>query len=105
MAILRLTRVYLERGQKAALQKTAKEKGTKVAEEIRSAVDGYLTGATAEDLKLLNAASREARKHLDAMVEELDAVNAKLDAAFTEMENIHGRLRSVRKAARGLSRK
>lgn len=101
MANLRLTQVYLAPGQKAALQKKAKQKGTKVAEEIRSAVDAYLTGATAEDLKLLDVASREAGKHLDAMIEELDAVNAKLDAVFAEMERIHGRspLEPVRRAA------
>ena len=95
MATLRLTQVYLAPGQKAALQRKAKQKGTKVAEEIRSAVEVYLTGATAEDLKLLDAATREARKHLDAMVEDLDAMNAKLDAAFAEMEKIRGRSPSV----------
>lgn len=91
MASLRLTQVYLESTQKAALQKKAKAKGTKVAEEIRNAVDAYLTGVTAEDLKLLDVATREAQTHLDGMIKELDAMNKKLDAAFAEMERIHGR--------------
>lgn len=91
MGTLRLTQVYLEPVQKTALQKRAKEKGTKVAEEIRNAVDSYLAGVTAEDLKLLDAATLETKKHLDAMIEELDAANKKLDAAFAEMERIHGR--------------
>ena len=91
MATLKLTQVYLEPRQKAALQRKAKKMGTKIADEIRSAVDAYLTGATAEDLKLLDLAGREAGKHLDAMVEQLDSVNAKLDAVFAEMERIHGR--------------
>ncbi len=90
MATLRLTQVYLKSAQKAALQKKAKAKGTKVAEEIRNAVDAYLTGVTAEDLKLLDVATREAKNHLDAVIEKLDAVNKKLDVAFAEMERIHG---------------
>ena len=104
MAIQRQTRVYLEAAQKAALNKLAKAKGTKIAEEIRNAVDAYLTGATTENLKPLDAASREAGKHLDAMVEELDAVNRKLDAVFAEMERIRGRSPAslARRAALGL---
>ena len=91
MAIQRRTRVYLEAAQEAALKKLAKAKHTRIAEEICSAVDAYLTGATAEDLKLLDAASREARSHLDAMIEELDRVSRKLDGVFAEMERIRGR--------------
>ena len=90
MATLRLTQVYLEPAQKAALQKRAKAKGTKVAEEIRNAVSSYLAGITAEDLKLLDMATRETKKHFDAMIEDLDTVNKKLDVAFAEMERIHG---------------
>lgn len=88
MAIQRRTRAYLEVAQKAARKKLAKAKGTKIGHEIR---DAYLTGATAEDVKLLDVASREARKHLDAMIGELDRVNRNLDGVFAEMERIHGR--------------
>jgi hypothetical protein len=90
MASLELTQVYLEKEQKQALQRRAQAKGTKLAEEIRHAVDAYLAGVTAEDLELLDAATQEAKKHLDAMVMELDRVNRKLDTAFAEMERIHG---------------
>ena len=39
MATLQLTQVYLEREQKKGLQARAKANGTKVAEEVRRAVD------------------------------------------------------------------
>jgi len=62
--------------------KRAEAKGTKVAEETRSAVDAYSTGVTVEDLKLLDVATRETRRHLAAMIGELDSVSRKaLDAS------------------------
>lgn len=88
MATLQLTQVYLEPRQKAALQRRAKAKGTKVAEEIRKAVDAYLAGVTAEELELLDAATRAAKIHLDEMVAELEGVNRRVDAALDEMDRI-----------------
>jgi hypothetical protein len=88
MATLQLTQVYLEPRQKAALQKRAKAKGTKVAEEIRKAVDAYLAGVTAEELELLDAATRTAKVQLEEMAAELDGVNRRVDAALDEMDRI-----------------
>lgn len=88
MASLILTQVYLEPRQKAALRKIARAKGTKVAEEVRDAVDVYLTGVTAEELALLDAATKETKRHIDAMATELDRVNARLDATFADLEKI-----------------
>ena len=88
MATLQLTQVYLEPRQKAALQRRAKAKGTKVAEEIRKAVDAYLAGVTAEELELLDAATRTAKVQLDEMVAELEGVNRRVDAALDEMDRI-----------------
>ncbi len=88
MATLLLTQVYLEPRQKAALQKRAKARGTKVAEEIRKAVDAYLAGVTAEELELLDAATRSAKVHLDEMAAELDGVNRRVDAALEQMDRI-----------------
>lgn len=88
MTSLVLTQIYLEPRQKAALQRKAKAKGTKMAEEVRNAVDAYLTGVTAEDLELLDAATLEAKKHLEAMASELDRVNGKLDAALAELDRL-----------------
>ena len=95
MAGRQLTQVYLDAEQKAALQKKAKEKGTKVAEEIRSAVDAYLAGVTPEELALLDMASRAAAEELESMCRALDATNAKLDTVFAELE----RMRLAREAA------
>ncbi len=88
MATLQLTQVYLEPRQKAALQRRAKAKGTKVAEEIRKAVDAYLAGVTAEELELLDAATRTAKVQLDEMAAELEGVNRRVDAALEEMDRI-----------------
>jgi guanylate kinase len=88
MATLQLTQIYLEPRQKAALQKRAKAKGTKVAEEIRKAVDAYLAGVTAEELELLDAATRAAKLQLDGMVAELDGVNRRMDEALEQMDRI-----------------
>ena len=96
MATMQLTQVYLEPRQKQELQRRARAKGTKVAEEIRSAVDAYLAGISAEDIALLDSATLQAKRHLDAMVTELTRLNAKVDAALSEMN----RLRAESPAAR-----
>jgi guanylate kinase len=88
MATLQLTQVYLEPRQKAALQRRAKAKGTKVAEEIRKAVDAYLAGVTAEELELLDAATRAAKLDLDQMATDLERVNRRVDAALAEMDRV-----------------
>ena len=96
MSTLQLTQVYLEREQKKRLQARAKANGTKVAEEVRRAVDAYLAGVSADELKLLDIGTRRAERHLAEMAGELDRVNAKLDAAFAQLDRQH---RSHRKAA------
>jgi predicted DNA-binding protein len=89
MSTLQLTQVYLEREQKKRLQARAKANGTKVAEEVRRAIDAYLTGVSAEELRLLDIGTRRAEKHLAEMAGELDRVNAKLDAAFAQLDRQH----------------
>jgi hypothetical protein len=88
MATKQLTQVYLDPGQKTALQERAKSKGTKVAEEIRYAVDAYLAGVTSEELELLDAASRHAEQEIKAMQELLEATNRRLDSIFDEMAQL-----------------
>ena len=87
MATLELTQVYLEREQKSALQRRAKENGTKVAEEIRRAVDAYLAGISPEELRLLDEGTRKAEKHLKEMAGDLDRVNARLDATIARLSH------------------
>jgi hypothetical protein len=89
MPTLQLTQVYLEREQKKGLQARAKANGTKVAEEVRRAVDAYLAGISPEDLRLLDEGTRKAQRHLSEMATDLDRVNAKLDAVFDRLDRQH----------------
>ena len=95
MANLQLTQVYLERDQKKGLQARAKANGTKVAEEVRRAVDAYLAGISPEDLRLLDTGTRKAAAHLSEMAAELDRVTSRLDAAFAQLDRQHRRTREV----------
>ena len=88
MATRQLTQVYLDASQKEALQERARAKGAKVSEEIRNAVDVYLSGINTEELELLDAASLQAAKEFKSMSASLDATNKKLDAVFRELEKI-----------------
>jgi hypothetical protein len=85
MARMELTQIYLEPAQKAALQATARAHGTKVAEEVRRAVDAYLAGISPDQLDLLDAATRTAERQLKEMVQELDLINQRLDRAFAQL--------------------
>ena len=96
MPTLQLTQVYLERDQKKGLQARAKANGTKVAEEVRRAVDAYLSGILPEDLRLLDEGTRKAERHLAEMADELTRVNTRLDAAFAQLDR---RRRKVSKVA------
>ena len=95
MANLQLTQIYLERDQKKGLQARARANGTKVAEEVRRAVDAYLSGISPEDLGLLDSGTRKAAAHMSEMVSELDRVNATLDAAFAQLDRQHRQSRKV----------
>ena len=86
MSTLAITQVYLEATQKKALQVRAKERGTKVSEEIRNAISAYLEGISLEELQILDAASKHASTELDAMGRTLKATNAKLDRLFADVE-------------------
>ena len=92
---MELTQVYLEPSQKKALQAKARAHGTKLAEEVRRAVDAYLAGVSPEDLSLLDAGSRKSAKHLVEMSEELDRINARLDEAFATLT--HARKKGTRR--------
>ena len=85
MATMELTQVYLGREQKKALQQRAKANGTKVAEEVRRAVDAYLAGISSAELTLLDEGTRKAARHLKEMAGDLDRINARLDAAFAQL--------------------
>jgi hypothetical protein len=87
MAAMELTQVYLEREQKKGLQAKARAHGTKVAEEVRRAVDAYLAGIAPEDLRLLDEGTRRAALELAEMAEDLERINARLDASFAQLSH------------------
>ncbi|MGH8534428.1 MAG: hypothetical protein ACREV1_17360 [Gammaproteobacteria bacterium] len=91
MATMQSMMIYVAPEQRKALQKRAKEQGTKVAEEIRHAIDAYLAGLSKEELALLDAAAREAARHIQAMTERLEGTNKRLDAVFAELERMRAK--------------
>jgi guanylate kinase len=91
MATMQSMMIYVAPEQRKALQRRAKAQGTKVAEEIRHAIDAYLAGISKEELALLDTATREAAEHIQAMTERLEGTNKRLDAAFAELERMRGK--------------
>ena len=69
-----MTNFHLGRKQKIALRERARAKGTNVAEEIRNAVDAYLSGVSPEELDLLDVATRKAQADIAEMVVTKDGV-------------------------------
>jgi hypothetical protein len=59
-----------------------------VDEELLKAVDADFAGVTAEELELLDAATRAAKLDLDAMALDLERVNRSVDSALAEMARI-----------------
>jgi hypothetical protein len=53
---------------------------------------------SAEDIKLLDVASRKAQRGLTEMIADLDRLNAKLDATFARMDRRHHRQTKERAA-------
>ena len=89
-APMELTNIYLRSTQKKALQQRAKANGTNVAEEIRSAVDAYLSGVTADEIELLDAATKYAAALFAEMNAMADAMNRKSERIFAEMAKLRG---------------
>ncbi|MGH8473585.1 MAG: hypothetical protein ACREVJ_14255 [Gammaproteobacteria bacterium] len=98
MATMQSMMIYVAPEQRKALQRRAKAQGTKVAEEIRHAIDAYLAGISKEELALLDTATREAAKHIQAMTKRLAGTNKRLDAVFAELERM--RAKSISEADR-----
>jgi hypothetical protein len=83
-----LTNVYLEQAQKKAMARKAKANGTNVSVEIRNAIDAYLAGLGAEELRLLDAATRQAKVEIDQMNAILDAGQVRARKFFSEIDKI-----------------
>lgn len=74
--------IYVTDSQKRQLRKQAKTRGTSVATEVRSAIDTHLSGVSTGELALLDAATRQAERDIQEMVERLERANKKLDAVL-----------------------
>jgi hypothetical protein len=74
--------IYVTDSQKRQLRRQARTRGTSVATEVRSAIDTHLAGVSADELALLDAATRQAERDIQQMVERLDRANRKLDAVL-----------------------
>lgn len=72
--------IYVTGAQKRKLQQRAKARGTSVATEVRSAIDVHLAGVGADELALLDAATRQAEREIGEMIARLERSNAKIDA-------------------------
>jgi ribosomal protein S20 len=88
MKAMQSTMVYLTQEQKDGLAKRARQRNTKVAAEIRSAVDAYLAGVSPQELEMLDAATRRARQEIDAMVKTADAILADHAAFLRDMRRL-----------------
>ncbi len=88
MKAMQSTMVYLTPEQKTGLAKRAQERKTKVAAEIRSAVDAYLAGITPQELDLLDAATRHAKAEIDAMLKTADQMLASHQVFLREMRKL-----------------
>ena len=88
MKAMQSTMVYLTQEQRAGLAKRAARHKTKVAAEIRSAVDAYLVGVTPQELELLDAATRKAKEEIDAMVKTADEIVAGHGRFLKEMRRM-----------------
>jgi hypothetical protein len=74
--------IYVTDTQKRALQKRARQRGTSVATEVRSAIDLHLSGVSVDDLALLDAATKRAEADIREMVARLERANRRVDAAL-----------------------
>lgn len=85
------TMVYLTPQQKSRLRSRARARGTKVAAEIRSAIDAYLTGITPQELELLDAATRRAEQDIREMIAMIDETHARIAKRHGEMARLRAR--------------
>jgi hypothetical protein len=83
-----LTNIYLERAQRRALQARAKRNRTSLSVEARKAIEAYNAGLSVEELRMLDDATRKARRDIDEMIAVLDAGAARSKRFFAAIEKI-----------------
>ena len=82
------TMVYLTSEQKTGLAKRARQRKTKVAAEIRQAIDAYLNGVTPQEIELLDAATHRAKQEIAAMLKTAEEIIASHGRFIKEMARL-----------------
>jgi hypothetical protein len=82
------TMVYLTQEQKSGLARRARQRRTKVAAEIRAAIDAYLAGVTPQELELLDAATRRAQQDIAEMLRTAEDIVASHTRFVRQMERL-----------------
>jgi guanylate kinase len=88
MKAMQSTMVYLTPEQREGLARRARQRNTKVAAEIRAAIDAYLSGVTPQELELLDAATRRAQQDIEAMIGTADEILASHRRFLKEMRKL-----------------
>jgi hypothetical protein len=88
---MQATQIHFKPAQKKALRARARANKTNVAEEVRRAVDAYLTGVTSDELALLDQATRQAETMLAQMSQTLKDTNTHLREVFAERDRLKAR--------------
>jgi hypothetical protein len=89
---MRVTQIHFKPAQKKALQARAQANKTNMAEEVRRAVDVYLSGVTADELALLDQATQDAQAMLSEMSKTLADTNAYLRNIFAQRDRLRQEL-------------
>ena len=84
------TMVHLTSEQKSGLAKRARQRKTKVAAEIRQAIDAYLSGVTLQELELLDSATRRAESEIGATLGIAHGIVASHERFLKEMARLRG---------------
>jgi hypothetical protein len=88
MAAAVLTNLYLDAAQRKFLDQRAKKNGTNLSAEARAAIELYRSGVSARDFELLDMATRRAKEDLDAINATLDAGARRAEIFFAQMASL-----------------
>ena len=92
-ATMKAMPIHLKTEQKKGLERLARANKTNIAEEVRRAIDAYLSGVTLDELGLLDEATKRAETLLADMNAMLDATNRNANRIFAELEAMSGAVR------------
>ncbi|HEY8096997.1 MAG TPA: hypothetical protein VIE65_13020 [Methylobacter sp.] len=83
-----LTHIYLEKDQRTELERMAKKNKSNLSVEVRSAVDIYKTGISAQELEMLDETTRIAQANIEVMNATLDIGLMRASKFFADIEKV-----------------